>query len=171
MDEFTDKDFKCFLESFEKGYYTDKNGKHNFFDSLTELSRSDSPPFDALITCDFPMFGLDWMVKDAMKWRDVSKQCQRNPRLCNHKYPKSVDALFCKKNEQGNTELHIIEFKFIPQESTKGKLDDLFYEIVQKNNKYTLKNTKSKDKCFDDDFVDDFSTVRRYFYDKLEYSL
>lgn len=171
MNQLTDQEFIEFLESYENGVYVDRFGvEHKFYDTLTELSRSDSRPYDALITNDFPMFGLDWMVKDSSKWRDISKRCEKNPRRCNHKFPKTVDALFCKKTKNDDYELHIIEFKFIPSEPTKDKLENLFEEVVDKNNKYTLNKSQSK-KCFDDDFVDNFSDVRKYFFDKLEYSL
>lgn len=178
MDQLTDKCFLKFLKSFEKKFFIDEEGyKHKFFDSLTELSRSDSKPYDALITNEFPMFGLDWMVKASPKWRDLSKQCQRNSRRCKHRFPKTVDALFCKESENGNLELHIIEFKFIPDESNKDKLENLYENIIEKDNKYRMekiKNPKSKKKnkkCFGDDFVDDFKVVRNYYFDKLENSL
>ncbi len=176
MDPLTDEYFLKFLKSFEKKCFTDKSGcKHNFYDSLTKLSRSDSKPYDSLITNNFPMLGLDWMVKASPRWRDLSKQCQRNPRKCEHRFPKTVDALFCKKSNKGNLELHIIEFKFIPDESNKDKLEKLFEYIVEKHNNYVLKkdkNPNSKEKkCFDEKFVNDFKKVREYYFDKLENSL
>ena len=175
MDQLTYDEFMEFLGSYEDGSYVDRYGiEHKFYDSLTELSRSDSKPYDSLITNKFPMFGLDWMVKDSSKWKDSSRRCEKNPRRCNHRFPKTVDALFCKKNRNDETELHIIEFKFIPSQPTKDKLEYLFLEVVEKNNKYKQNEHKSKNKikkCFDDDFVDDFIDVRKYFFDKLENSL
>ena len=178
MEPLTDDCFLKFLRSFEKKFFVDEDGnKHEFYDSLTELSRSDSKPYDALITNNFPMLGLDLMVKASPKWRDLSKQCQRNSKRCKHRFPKTVDALFCKESSNGNLELHIIEFKFIPDESNKDKLESLYENIIEKDNKYRmdkLKNPKSKKKnkkCFDDDFVEDFKTIRKYYFDKLENSL
>lgn len=175
MTQLTHGDFIDFLSSYEEGVYVDRFGvEHKFYDSLKELSRSDSKPYDALITNDFPMFGLDWMVRDSSKWRDSSKKCEKNPRRCNHKFPKTVDALFFKKTRNNDYELHIIEFKFIPNEPTKDKLDNLFEEVLEKNNKYKQNRSKSKNKskeCFNDDFVNDFNKVRKYFYDKIENSL
>ena len=176
MDEFTDRDFLKFLEYYEKRSFTDEKGNiHNFHDSITELSRSESEPYDALINCDFPMFSLDWMVKASKKWRDTSKRCLKIPKLCEHKFPKTIDALYCGKNQIGNLVLHIIEFKFIPSESNKIKLDNLFQDIVEKNNQYEINKAKNKDsenkKCFDNKFVDDFKDVRKDYIDNIEYSL
>ena len=176
MDPLTDECFLKFLKSFEKKCFIDEDGcKHKFYDSLTELSRSDSKPNDSLIPNNFPMLGLDWMVKASPRWRDLSKQCKRNSRRCRHRFPKTVDALFCKESDKGNLELHIIEFKFIPDESNKDKLENLFDDIVEKNNNYALKKAKNPNskekKCFDEKFVNDFKKVRKYYFDKLENSL
>ncbi|WP_298523428.1 hypothetical protein [uncultured Methanobrevibacter sp.] len=176
MDPLTDECFLKFLKSFEKKSFVDEEGHtHQFYDSLTELSRSDSPPYDSLINDSQKMYGLDWMVKASSKWRDLSKQCQRNSKRCKHRFPKSVDALFCKKSQTGNLELHIIEFKFIPDESNKIKLENLFEEIIEKSNKYSIKKSKNPDskekRCFSDDFVENFKVVRKYYFDKLENSL
>ena len=114
MVKFEDSDFIKFLKSFEKKSFTDENGEvHCFYDSLTELSKSDTEPYDSLITNNFPMFGLDWMVRASNKWRDTSKRCKKIPKVCRHKFPKTIDALYCGKNEEGNLVLHIIEFKFM----------------------------------------------------------
>ena len=99
MMEFTNHDFKEFMESFKNGTFIENNEIHKFYDSLTELSRSDTEYADALIFHSQEMYGLDWIVKG-------SKRLNRSP-------PKTTDALYFRIDDNGNMKLHIIEFKFI----------------------------------------------------------
>lgn len=167
MNALTDKEFLEFFESFnERTYEEIKKGKsiiHKCYDSITELSRSDSYPYDALLTNPFPMYGLDWMVKSSDKWDDYN-------------LPKSVDALFVKKSNEGNLVLHVIEFKFIKDESKKTKLNNLYMNIIEKNNRYMLNKSKSdldkkEKRCFDNDFVNDFKEIKNAYIDEIENSL
>ena len=54
MNALTDKEFLEFFESFNERTYEeikkDKSIIHKCYDSITELSRSDSYPYDSLIT-------------------------------------------------------------------------------------------------------------------------
>ena len=174
MTSFTDDDFDKFLKSFKNEIYEDNN--HNFhkcYDSLTELSKSGSVSEDSLIIDSFKMYGLDWMVKSADKWKDTSSRCQNNVKACRHKFPKSTDALFFKSDD---SELHIIEFKFIPEQTNKTKLENLYEQIIEKNNQYTLNQSKdsylpSAPRCFDEDFIKDFKSIKENYIDDIEYSL
>ena len=65
MSSFTVEDFNKFLKSFKKVSYEDENHKlHNCYDSLSELSKSNSEPYNSLISHPFKMYGLDWMVNN-----------------------------------------------------------------------------------------------------------
>ena len=99
MSEFTNQDFKEFMESFQDKYVVDNGQIHKFYDTLTELSRSDTSKADPLIKHSQEMYGLDWIVKG-------SKKLQKTP-------PKTTDALYFREDNEGNLKLHIIEFKFI----------------------------------------------------------
>ena len=100
---------------------------------------------------------------------------KKNPKRCQHRFPKSVDALFCKESENGHLKLHFIEFKFIPDEPPKDKMEKLFQFVVDKDNKYKINKSKNpyadEKRCFDNDFIKDFREVREYYFDKLENSL
>lgn len=169
MDSFEDGDFIKFLESFDEGYYEDEDGvKHYFHDSLRELSRSDTPPYDTIIDNDFPMYGLDWIAKASKKWKDTSKKCQRVPKLCRDKLPKTTDAIFCREGPEGNLILHVIEFKFVSDESNQNKLNSLYEDIIEKNNKLT---TNQKTKCFNKKFVENFKSIKNDYIDSVENSL
>ena len=176
MSSFTDEDFNKFLESFNEVTYEDENHKsHKCHDSLTELSKSDSEPYNSLITHPFEMYGLDWMVKSADKWKDTSSRCQKNFKACRHKFPKSTDALFFKLNPN-NPELHIILFKFIPEQTNMAKLENLYNQIIEKNNKYTSNQSddfyhQPTQRCFDKEFVKDFESIKENYIDDIEYSL
>ena len=175
MNAMTDEDFIKFIKSYKNGNYVDeKQVTHNFYDSLTELSKSDSPPYDSLIDDSYKMYGLDWIVKASDIWRDKSKQCLRNPKLCRHEFPKSVDALIVNKV---NNKLisHFIEFKFFPDEDTTAKIDKLYAKIIEKDNKYRLNKSsgyeKPEKRCFDDEFIEDFKIIKNGYVDNIENSL
>ena len=72
MVEFTNQDFIEFMESFQDKYVMDKGQVHKFYDTLTELSRSDTAKADPLVIHPQEMYGLDWIVKG-------SKRLQKKP--------------------------------------------------------------------------------------------
>ena len=174
MSSFNDNDFNNFLKSFKKVKYEDENHNvHKCYDSIKELSKSDSEPKDSMINNLSKMYGLDWMVKSADKWKDTSSKCQNNVKACRHKFPKSTDALFFKSDR---SELHIIEFKFLPEQTNKTKLEKLYDQIIEKNNKY--QQNRSEDsylspptRCFDEEFIKDFESIKKDYIDNIEYSL
>ena len=170
MNPLEDKDFIEFLKSYDEGFYIDKDGiKHCFHDYLTELSKSDTPPYDSIIIEDKnKMYGLDWMAKDSKKWKDTSSKCKRVPKLCRDKLPKTTDALFCRKGPKGNLVLHVIEFKFVSDESNQSKLNSLQTDIYEKNNKNTRNQEK---KCFNKKFVENFESIKEDYIDSVENSL
>lgn len=173
MTSFTDDDFDKFLKSFNNEIYEDyDHNVHKCYDSLKELSKSDSEPKDSMISDLSKMYGLDWMVKSADKWKDTSPRCQNNVKACRHKFPKSTDALFFKSDD---SELHIIEFKYIPEQTNKTKLENLYNKIIEKNNQYINQSEDSyfpsTPRCFDEDFVKDFKCIQHDYIDNIEYSL
>lgn len=203
MDQLTDKDFLDFLESFNEKIYEDEHGKtHKCKDSLKELSKSDSYPYDSIIDDDeLEMYGLDWMVRTSDIWKDKSRKCKKNPRRCKHHFPKTTDAINCRKGEKGNLILDVIEFKFISDESNHDKLDNLHKKIVEKHNKQKYKQEEQEEiaedlayfleaereengaessdtyepkeevKCFDDDFLEDFNSIKEGYVDNIQNSL
>ena len=113
MDEFKDEDFIKFIESYKYGSYEDNyNNIHKFYDTITELSRSDTFQADSLIEHKQKMYGLDWIVKASER--------------LNNKPPKSTDALYFNEKM---SELHIIEFKFIGRKSHWDKINILWSDI------------------------------------------
>ena len=76
MNALTDKEFLEFFESFNERTYEeikkDKSIIHKCYDSITELSRSDSYPYDALITNPFLMYGIAWIVRSSYTWDDYN---------------------------------------------------------------------------------------------------
>ena len=175
MSSFTVEDFNKFLESFKNVSYEDENHKlHNCYDSLSELSKSNSEPYNSLISHPFKMYGLDWMVKSADKWKDNSLPCQKNFKRCRHKFPRSTDALFFKP-DYNNPELHIIEFKFLPNQTNKSKLENICNQIIKMNNKYKVNShdsyLQSPKRCFDKEFVKNFKSIKNSYIDDIEHSL
>lgn len=156
MDPFTDSDFIEFMESFNDGQFMEyENGlhkTHKFYDTITELSRSDTVWADPLVKHDKKMYGLDWIVKN-------SKLLSSNP-------PKTTDALFYSKDSDGNLSLHLIEFKFIGMKSHKNKINYLWNVISNKNSSF---GDDSKD-CFDKNFVRNFRTIKQGFKDPIDVS-
>lgn len=155
MEELTHDDFKRFIESYKGGCYLDEYGKpHKFYDTVTELSRSDTKRADSLVKNSQKMYGLDWIVKAS--------------KLSNQP-PKSTDALFIKKNEDGDISLHIIEFKFLGRKSHRDKINYLWGDIRRKlpcddcDFMY--------DECFDEYFVKYFKSIKQEFKDPVEISL
>ena len=123
MDSMTDKEFLEFLESFDEEVFTDSDGNdYKCLNSLKELSKSETYPYDSIITDKFEMYGLDWIVKASDKWKDKSKDCAENARKCKH-IPKTTDAIYCKQGENGNLVLHLIEFKFVNTKPNLSKID------------------------------------------------
>lgn len=200
MDPLTDQDFLDFLDSFNQKVYKDEYGKiHKCLDSIEELSRSDSYPYDSIIEDSIEMYGLDWMAKSSDKWRDKSRRCQRNPKRCKHFLPKTTDAISCRWGENGNLILDVIEFKFISDVSNQDKLDCLHKKIVEKQNDHNSMEEEKEEiaedlalfrdamgenevesdnceesedePCFDDDFVEDFESIKEDYVDNIQNSL
>lgn len=156
MEKFVDIDFIEFMESFKDKEFTEKNISHKFYDTLTELSRSDTWKADPLIEHSQQMYGLDWIVKG-------SKKLGKFP-------PKTTDALYFRKDIEGNLKLHIIEFKFIGKKSQKTKLNILWRDICRKVSCDKYDNFEETD-CFDKNFVDDFKLIKKNFKDPIDVSL
>ena len=154
MEELTNEDFVKFIESYKEGTYEDKNHKiHKFYDTITELSRSDTKRADPLIKHSQKMYGLDWIVKSSQKFG---------------KYPpKSTDALFF--NEK-NSELHIIEFKFIGKKSHWDKMNILWSDIRSRLPCDGC-DVDPDEECFDNFFVSDFKLIKDNFKDPVDVSL
>ena len=185
MEPFNNQDFKDFIESYKYGAFEDEDHKiHKFYDTITELSRSDTRRADPLIVNSQKMYGLDWIVKDSNKFDEEP--------------PKSTDALYFREDENGNLILHIIEFKFVGRKSHWDKINILCHDIRKKidcagnvdedfiednvvdNIKDELtdedmdigeKDECEFDECFDESFVDDFKLIKKDFKDPIEVSL
>lgn len=154
MMEFTNHDFKEFMESFKNGTFRENNEIHKFYDSLTELSRSDTEYADALIFHSQEMYGLDWIVKG-------SKRLNRSP-------PKTTDALYFRIDDNGNMKLHIIEFKFIGFKSHKIKFNNLCKELCCKlscDGRYL-----DDDECLNRYFLKDLNLIKENFKDPIDVS-
>lgn len=157
MDELTNDDFKKFIGYYKDKVYEDENHQfHKCYDTVRELSRSDTERADPLIKDSMQeMYGLDWMVK-------YSKKLNKKP-------PKSTDALFINEDNNGKLKLHLIEFKFIGRKSQRDKMNILWRDIRRKAacDEYL----DEEDKCFDDFFVSDFKLIKKNFHDPIEVSL
>ena len=157
MDELSNDCFKKFIESYKEGFYEDEYHKiHKFYDTITELSRSDTGRADSLIIHSQKMYGLDWIVK-------ASKNLNKKP-------PKSTDALFLKENDDGNLELHIIEFKFLGRKSHWDKINILWSNIRSRIPCDDC-DIDEDEECFDDFFISDFKLIKNNFKDPIDVSL
>lgn len=157
MEELTNDDFKKFIRYFKDKEYEDEYHKiHKCYDTVRELSKSDTERADPLIRNSFQkMYGLDWMVKCSKK--------------LNNKPPKSTDALFINEDKNGNLKLHLIEFKFIGRRSHWDKMNNLWSDIRRKV--HCEEYLEDYEKCFNDSFVNDFKTIKEDFHDPIEISL
>lgn len=154
MEEFTNQDFIEFMESFKKCTYSENNETHKFYDTLKELSRSDTKKSDPLIYHSQEMYGLDWIVKG-------SKKLHKKP-------PKTTDALYFRQDLNGNMKLHLIEFKFIRFKSFKNKFKNLCDEIsckVSCDNGYV-----EDDECLNRYFMKDLELIRNNYKDPIDIS-
>ena len=157
MEELKNEDFIEFIEYYKDKTFEDEYHQiHKCYDSITELSRSDTLQADSLINHSQEMYGLDWIVKCSKK-------------LCN-KPPKSTDALFVRKNENGKIALHIIEFKFLGKKSHRDKINILWSDIREKLPCEDC-DDELDDECFDKFFVNDFKLIKKDFKDPIEISL
>ena len=150
MNQLTDDEFLEFLGSFDEEVCEEDGKIHKCLDSLTKLSKSDTPPYDSIIYDPFEMYGLDWMAKASEKWKDDSSLCQRDPRECENDLPKTTDALYCKKGENGNLILHIIEFKFVNPKNPLKKID---FFINEQDDYYDNKFVNGLKKVIKNNFV------------------
>lgn len=157
MKELTNADFINFIEYYKDKTYEDEFHQiHKCYDSITELSRSDTNEADSLIIHSQEMYGLDWIVKSSKK--------------LNKKPPKSTDALFIRENDNGNLSLHIIEFKFIGKRSHSDKINILWSNIRSKLPCEGC-DVNEYEECFDNFFVNDFKLIKNNFKDPIEVSL
>lgn len=157
MVELTNEEFIKFMEFYrDKTYEDEYNQIHKCYDSITELSRSDTYQADSLIINSQEMYGLDWIVKS-------SKKLSKKP-------PKSTDALFFREDENGRLSLHIIEFKFIGRKSHWDKMNSLWSDIRSKIPCDDC-DIEEEEECFDDFFIKDFKLIKKDFIDPIEVSL
>ena len=147
----TDKEFKDFIESFKGGHYKEsKKGEliiHNFYDSITELSRSETEKADALIENSFEMYALDWICKNCRNMKGNT--------------PSTTDAIFCKEEPNGKLVLHLIEFKFLSKTTYGDKLEFIDDEIMEKNRKAR----------FSKQFLNYLKDIKEDFKDNIEFTL
>lgn len=152
MDEFTDEDFINFLKSFRKEIYTDKFFReHNLFDEITEISRKGGGNREPLIERKFKMFSLD----------DMCHACK----LLKKNTPKTTDALFYRKNENGTLSIYLIEFKY--HNLNHPDLKDYFELIV--NDIYP--DYDKKYNCISKEYKEQLIEIKKYFGDDVEHSL
>ncbi len=156
MDKFTNKDFSDFMMSFKNKQVIEKDVVHKCYDTLTELSRSETDAADPLITHSQKMYGLDWIVK-------ASNELHNKP-------TKTTDALYYRVDENGNLKLHIIEFKFIGKKSQKTKLNILWGDICRKVS-CGKQESFNENECFNKCFFNDFKLIRKNFKDPIDVSL
>ena len=147
----TNEEFIDFIESFRGGHYKEsKHGEyivHNFYDSITELSRSETVKADALIENPFEMYALDWICKNCSDMKDNT--------------PSTTDAIFYKKETDEKLVLHLIEFKFLSSTTYGDKLVFIDEEIMEKNRKVH----------FSKQFFNYFKDIKEDFKDNIEFSL
>ena len=153
MDEFSDNDFKRFLESFRDEIYTDDFfRKHNLFDEITEISRKDGGKREPLIEREFKMFSLD----------DMCHACK----LLKGNTPKTTDALFYRQNKDDSLSIYFIEFKYhnLDNPDWKDTLETIVDEINASNN-------KNKFKCLSEEYKYQLTKINQYYGDEVEHKL
>ena len=152
MTEFTNDDFMKFLESFREEIYTDKYFReHNLFDEITEISRKDGGKREPLIERKFKMFSLD----------DMCHACN----LLKRNTPKTTDALFYRKNDDGTLSLYLIEFKF--HNLDNPDLKNTFESIVDD----IYPDYDRKYRCISEDYKKQLNKIKKYYGDDVEHSL
>lgn len=157
MEMLTNADFIKFIEYYKDKTYEDEYHQiHKCFDTITELSRSDTDEADSLIIHPQEMYGLDWIVKS-------SKRLNKKP-------PKSTDALFFREDKKGMLSLHIIEFKFLGRKSHRDKINILWSDIRRRLPCNDC-DVDEDEECFDNFFVSDFKLIKKNFKDPIEISL
>lgn len=147
----TNKKFIEFIEKFSEN--------KKYYDSVREISRSKTYPYDPLIRNDFPMYSLD----------DI---CQESSAFSEFNTPTTTDALFFKE-EMGDLTLYIIEFKFfnLKYSIDKFKVGKLFEKVEVVNNKLKKDINYSEDDCFTEYFMKDFKKLKSHYGDTAEFSL
>lgn len=151
MDTLKNSEFIKFIESFKHGYYIEsKQGEeiiHNFYDSITELSKSETEQADSLIENKFEMYALDWICKDCQNMKGNT--------------PSTTDAIFCKEQPDGKLLLHLIEFKFLSKTPYGDKLEFIDDEVMEKNRKAH----------FSKQFFTYLNDIKKDFKDNIEFTL
>ena len=137
--------FKKFLESFRELTYND----NNCFDTITEISRSESGRRDPLIVCPKKMYSLD----DIKDQSDILKD---NP-------PKTADALWYKE-EGDELILYLIEFKFhnLDDPDPKHTLETFVENIYEDRKNYRCINENERFKLY---------KVKQYYGDNVNHGL
>lgn len=115
-----------------------------FYEEITEISKNNSGK--PLIENDFKMYSLDEMCWDCELLEEYT--------------PKTTDALWFKESLDGKLTLYIIEFKF--HNFNKPNARDML--------KIMNNNVKNSD-CASDNFKNNFTKIRNYYGDKVEFSL
>lgn len=130
------------------------------YDSITEISKSKSPPFDPLVRNDFRMLSLDDLCKESNSFSEFNT-------------PSTTDALWYKEDEEtGELTLYIIEFKFFSLQNSMDKnRSGALLKKVQSVNNLLLKDRNYPNGLFNDDFFKDFNFLIDHFGDTAEFKL
>lgn len=148
MSNLCNDDFIKFIKSFEGSSFNN----HNFHETITEISRKHSGRRKPLIENDFEMYSLD-DIKDGCK---ILKD---NP-------PKTTDALYFKKDDEGKLSLYLIEFKFHNLDDPDAKdLLNAFVDEIYSSDK------KKKYDCLSKDDKKDLKKIRNYYGDNVSNTL
>lgn len=140
MDNLTNNEFIEFIESFQ-----------DFYENISEISKSHNKNPKPLINSDFKMYSLDDMAKE-------SKSLIKN-------LPKTTDAIYFKLNED-NLVLYIIEFKFhdLDKPNAKDLLTTLVVDIEENWN-------EKKFRCLSYNTKKNLKKINKYYADDVELKL
>ena len=141
--------------NFIKNYSKNKR----FYDSVTEISRTKTFPYNPLIINDFPMYSLDDICKESPSFEEFNT-------------PMTTDAL-CYKEEDGNLTLYIIEFKFFNIETSidKSRIKKLYEKVENVNDKLISDSNLSYKDRLTEGFMKDFKKLKSHFGDTAEFAL
>lgn len=146
MSNLQNESFKKFLKSFNEGKYND----HNFYDTITEISRKESGDKSPLIISKKEMYSLDDIAKGCSSLKD--------------NLPKTVDALWYKEEDDGIFSIYLIEFKFhnLDSPDAKDQLNAFVDNVYSERKKY---------KCISDDEKYELNRIKKYYEDNVSHSL
>lgn len=119
------------LNEEEKQFVKFLNYYHEFFMSVIDIAGSehtDNFLEGKLINSDFKMFSLD----------DICQSCTSFEEDDIKFYPKTTDAIFYKKHDDGSFCIYLVEFKGskLCEITKKCDLVDVFYNLMDLNNQY-----------------------------------